>query len=186
MKVYKVVEDVNHYQALGPEDSEVIGSYLLDLFQGTPIGETWNAPKVFSLDPRLKEGDFWNFFSGSLCATPEATAKVYTFFEMAGEILPLLYKGREFSVLNITECVDTLDPDHSNWLLTEEGRRIFPTKYVFHDRFAESTLFKIPEGNSITIFVLERDGNPDKEFKAFVEREKMTGLLFELLWEDEA
>jgi hypothetical protein len=33
-----------------------------------------------------------------------------------GELLPLPYRGREFAVRNVTECIDALDPDASVWL----------------------------------------------------------------------
>jgi hypothetical protein len=47
-----------------------------------------------------------------------------------------------------------------------------------------SSLFKIPE-RPFTIYCWEEDRDQETEFKACVEKNKLKGLEFELVWTDE-
>jgi hypothetical protein len=83
----------------------------------------------------------------------------------------------------VTECVNCLDHDKCKWLKTKDGQRIYPTKFVFHpDRFVESSIFKIPEMRASSPLCVERENDPETEFKAAVEHHKLKGLTFKLLW----
>jgi hypothetical protein len=145
MKVFEVIPDSNHYQSLLPEDRQIWSRKELD-FDGTPRAAVWKPPPVFCLYPKLKKGDFLSLGAGRIVTTPQATEKVRTFFEMAGEILPLPYEGEEYSVLNITECINCLDADRSEWLVTATGvRALLKTPVFYPDRFTESSIFLIPE-----------------------------------------
>jgi len=114
----------------------------------------------------------------ALLANSRATEVVRTFFEMAGELLPIFYDGEEYTLLNVLECVNALDnkrTEKTTWI----------TKYYFHSsRFSESSIFKIPE-ETVSVLSLERDGCPECEFKACVEANGLTELIFEELWNSE-
>ena len=135
MKVYRLRNDVNRYQYFLPANIEddKAGVFLGDC---RPRAAMWRPPPVFILEPFHEAGDFYQFDRGALITSPRATVALYQHLVRAGELLPLFHEGREYTWLNITECINCLDQEHSEWLLTSEGARIYPIKYVFHrDRF---------------------------------------------------
>ncbi len=189
MKIYDVIPDVNRYKSLFPEDEAVSyqsayegGALYLDCLPK----ETWSPMPVFCLHPKKKTGDFFGFHVGTFVVPKDIAERAGGFFEMAGELLPVIYESQEYYMLNVTECVNSLNADKSGWLLTDTGQRALLQKYVFHkNRFTESSLFKIPETCRATLLTYERSGDPEEEFKAFVESEGLTGLLFKELWDSE-
>jgi hypothetical protein len=129
------------------------------------------------------------------------------FLQRAGELLPLEYNEEEFFVLNITECIDALDRSRSSWsepivfveadlagldevtrrgLLEEEVPPDLAVPYFDQERLGWQ-LFKIPETAMTDIYYWERslDG-PDEQFRAYCEREGLTGLGFEALYSVES
>ncbi len=106
---------------------------------------------------------------------PQASVeKVRYFMEDAGELLPVPYKTDTFDVLNVLRCVNF---------------RVSSEKVPGHLR-QESMEGKIPtsifrDTDRVYLYIAERIGDPDREFKAFVEREKMTGLSFREVWNSE-
>jgi hypothetical protein len=187
MKVFRVNFDVNRYQSLLPVD-EKIARPQLD-FDCTPRAESWHAPAMRVPNPALPAPDLWEPASAAIAAAPPALERVRTIFEMAGELLPLRIPGVDLTVLNVTCCVDALDEDRCTWIKTRDGRRIMPNRfaagsYVFHpDRFDEPTLFKIPQTRRTELLCLARDGDPEHELPAAVEKFALTGVGFILLWE---
>ena len=181
MKVYRVRHDVNNYQSLFTNDKQ-----FYDIrFDCTNKAATWNPPQMFVLEPLLKEGDFISLPGGAhLVVRQTGLSKVRRFFMEAGELLPISFQGQELTLLNITRCFNYLDHDHSLFLKTAQGVNVYPKKYVFYaDRWAECSLFKIPETRAGEVLTLEVASDPECEFKAAYEHYKMTGLKFELLWE---
>ena len=185
MKIYKVECDVNTYQSLYPEDDDVYNSETL-FFGGTPKASDWKPPKMYCDRPLLKRPDFWYIGPGVIVAGASAMDAVRTPFEMAGELLELPYDNEILTVLNVTECINALDHDASEWLMTADGQRAAPTRFAFHgNRIGESSLFKIPETRFAYVFCAEREADPEIEFKAAVEHHQLKGLVFEEVWSDE-
>ncbi len=183
-KVYRIVTDVNHYQYFFAEHEEEEVKLLTDCI---PRATTWEPPSVYVYNPRHKAGDFYSFHGCSLITNPRATAVLASFLEMAGELLPLPYNGQEYSLLNITECINCRDRERTTWLKDETGANVLPVQYVFHrNRFAESRLFKIPETYGGEILVVDLDQDPDEEFKSAVELAELEGLCFHELWSDQS
>lgn len=184
MKVFRVKKDVRHYQYFLTEREEDALMLIMDC---TPISDRWIPPPVFIFEPKLKAGDFFQFSSSVLITSPRATELLRTHLEMAGELLPLPYQGQEFTLLNITECINCLDYQNSEWVTDEQtGTALWLKKYAFHrHRFTESSLFKIPETSRSEILLVEGLHEPEEEFRAIVQREHLEGLIFEELWCDE-
>ncbi len=136
--------------------------------------------------PKLRHGNFYNFGGGFLTADGRATEALRTHFEMAGELLPLPYKGEIFTVLNVTECIDCLDHERTTWNVVRRNDKEIPVcidRYVFReDRLSESPLIKIPEENVSSIFLVEGHMDPDEEFREIVNRQGLEGLKFEEVW----
>lgn len=182
MKVYSVESDVNNYQWLIPEET---GEELLTLntFDCSSRHRFWTSPYVSSLDPNLEIGDFLHYHPSVLLASPDRFHLVRPFFMAAGELLPLWFKGDQFTLLNITNCVNALDDTNTEWLRAQDGSKVEIKRHAFNsDKLIGSSLFKIPETCKGTVLTWEKDGNPSNEFKAFVEANELKGLLFEPLW----
>ena len=113
--------------------------------------------------------------------------KVHHFLDPAGELLPLLYDGEKFWLFNCTECINAVNRDASEWYINPDtNKRAWVTKWAFHpERFTQS-VFSVPELSCSGILVSEECGDPKFEFKAFVESEGLTGLVFKELWDSEA
>lgn len=164
MKVYRIDEDVNHYQYLLPADASVWSTDRLT-FDGTPKAEHWVPPEVYVHKPKLKRGNFFGGIVGCLLHDGTAHEKLADLFAAAGEMLPLPHEGQMFHILNVTECINALNQQHTQWRASG-GVKISIEKYVFHpNRIGESTLFKIPETCRGEVLVAERTGDPEDEFK---------------------
>lgn len=181
MKVYRVQNDVNRYQYFLPQYEEDWDRLVMD---GTPKSDIWTPPPVYVYKPRHKSGDFYQFGAGMLITNPQATEVLRTHLEMAGELLPLPFEGQIFNVLNVTECINCLDQDKTQWTYGESGKtRVEITEYVFHpNRFSESPLFKIPETCRGEVLLVEGLYDPEDEFRYVVEQHGLEGLVFEELW----
>ena len=182
MRVYRVKNDVNHYQFFLPEHEDDCMELNMDC---TPQAETWTPPSVYIYMPRLREGDFYQFDSSILITSPKATDVLRTHLEMAGELLPLPYRGQTFTVLNVTECINCLNQDKTRWIYGEStGARIEIAEYAFYpNRFSESVLFKIPETCRGEVLLVEGlPGCEVEEFRYVVEQNGLEGLLFEEIW----
>jgi hypothetical protein len=151
---------------------------------GTSRKDEWVPPPVFILYPKRRRGSFFQFGSSVLITPPDVTYILQGHFEMAGELLPLPHEGEVFTVLNVTECINVLDHERTEWAINPEtGSKMRPVRYAFHPhRFTETTLFKIPETARAEIFVVEGLQDPEDEFRYVVEKEGLEGIIFEEVW----
>lgn len=185
MKIYRVRPDVNKFQYFMLEDQTLELSDMMT-FDGTPgKEETWVAPSVYIFKPKQKMGNFLALWgTDALVVDETALEQLRDLLEMSGELLPLPYKDRLYHVLNVTECVNVLDDQRTQWLY-EKGRPPIKT-YAFHkSRFTEAPLFKIPETCKSEILTFEGLKDADDEFKGRVERLGLKGLTFEEVWTDQ-
>lgn len=182
LRAYEVEWDVNNYQCFSwdlPQDTPAATYDALTMW-GAPMAERWNPPPVFIHRPKKKRGDFWGvgMGGGRLGIAPWALEEVRMFAEMAGELLSLPYKNQTFTVLNITECIECIDPERSESVDYGITRRKRITKPFFRaDRMCASTLFKSAH-NPLGFYCLEYSRDLEEEFKACVEHQKLTGLQF--------
>jgi hypothetical protein len=181
LKVYRLKSEVDRYQyflAQRREDEAKLVMY------GTPKAQRWQPPGVFIYEPNLKAGDFFNFGSSVLITSPEATDILGRYLHAAGELLPLPFEGLVYHVLNVTLCINALEPDSPGWVIGKStGRRISIRQYSFHaDRFPESDLFKIPETCKSEILYVEGGRAYEDSFRHAVEANGLRGLRFEEVW----
>jgi hypothetical protein len=180
MKVFQVGFDVDHFQSLATQKEAI----WLDIpFECAELLPNWKPPAMYVRNPAKPAPDLWFVgIESAIAATGSAFDHVQTQFEMAGECLPLPTQEQEFTLLNVTQCVNCLDHDRSQFLKAPDGRKLLPLKFAFHkNRFEESSIFKIPEMRGI-ILCLERDEDPDLELKAAVDEHRLKGLRFQQLW----
>lgn len=186
MKIYRIVADVNQYQGFSVDGDQVWQGDTLT-FDCTPKSSKWAAPSVYVLHPKLRRGNFFNLCPGTLVLDGQATDVLRDMLEMSGEMLPLSCKGEQFTVLNVTDCVNVLDETKTKWVYGKStGARIRIERYAFHPgRLTETPLFKIPETCKSEILTFEGLKDPDDEFKPRVERLGLKGLIFEEVWDSE-
>jgi hypothetical protein len=185
MKVYRVRPDVKNFQTLFPEDESLLSDFSL-ILDCTPRLAEWKAFGLYCFNPMQKKGDFSYMLPGSFIVREGVMEGISTFTEMAGEQLPMSLQGETQYLINVTECVNSLDQDKTIFTTDpDSGIRLGSIeKYSFYpNRFSESSLFKIPETRRTDVLTLERSMDPEEEFKAYVEENKLSGLVFELLWE---
>lgn len=188
MRVYRVQLDLNRFQFFAPEDQEVFKKQTL-VFDGTPRLENWTPPGVYIYQPKLRRGNFLGtgVGGGAFVCDERAREELQTHFEMSGELLPLPHKGEMFHIVNVTQCINALDEQRTEWVIGRETRaRIGIKRYAFHaDRVPDTPLFKIPETDKSEILTAEGRFDPEDEFKPTVEQLGLTGLIFEQIWTDE-
>ena len=182
MRVFRAEAHVNRYQYLLPSDSDAAGVYDFDCTSKAD----WIPPSVFSYEPLLREGDIWGYgmISSTWAVAPRAFEILKWLLSDAGEVLPLPFSNRRFALLNVTQCVNCLDQENTEWEFGETTHQpIRIERYAFHEeRMPESSIFKIPETRRGEILCYEGLKDPDDEFKTFVERHDITGVTFTELW----
>jgi hypothetical protein len=187
MTVFEIIVETDDFQYLVFADPKVEEEYDdLEIlkFDGSSMAEGWKSFEVKVHKPKLKKGDFFGFTVGTFGVSPQAMEKAAMFFEMAGELLPVHYKGEEYLLLNVTQCIDCVEEKSSTWLPLPSGQKVLKIPAFESERFEESSIFKIPQHPG-RIYCYEASKDPETEFKAFVEQEKMTGLSFRQIWTDE-
>ena len=185
MNVYRIVEDVNLCQSFCLEDESLWQTDSL-LFDCAKKKDSWNPPSVYVLNPKLKMGNFIYLIPGALICDQIATEALRDILEMSGELLPILHEGKEYTILNVTECVNALNQEKTEWKYSKRsGAKIGIAHYSFHmNRFPETSLFKIPETSRSEILTYSGLKDPEDEFITICQKQGLTGLLFEELWSD--
>jgi hypothetical protein len=179
-RVFRMGFDGDRYQYFAadrPEDPWVLR------FDGSSKEETWIPPPVYIPYPKHRAGAFYNANPSNLIATPEATERLNSHFSFAGELLPLPYKGTVFTLLNVTQCIDVLDHDRTEFNILPSGIKAGIERFAFlAHRFVETSLFKIPEFKGGEIFVLEGANDFEMEFREAVAAYGFEGLIFKEIW----
>jgi hypothetical protein len=89
---FEVDTDPDRFQYFLLEDGSVADRYEFD---GRPLSKVWRPPAVYSYQPRLPEGDFWNFGLGAFgevfAIRPESLDRheLRQYLASVGELLPL-------------------------------------------------------------------------------------------------
>ena len=185
MRIYRIEMDVNVYQRFYLDEASVINLPMWK-WDATPMADMWRPPAVYILHPKLKRGNFFGLAPGMVVADSVAVTAVGSFLEQSGELLPLPYKAETFHALNVTECIDSLDEDRTEWVYGKTtGAPIRIKQFAFRaNRLTETPLFKIPETCRTEIYTCEGLRDPEDEFKYMVDTLGLTGLLFQEVWRD--
>lgn len=180
MKVYRLRNDIDRYQYFLVEEESQALTLGTDC---APRLASWRPPRVFIYEPLHRPGALYNFSYDSPIFSSHATEVLRMFLEMAGELLPLPYEGEVYTLLNVTECINCLDHDRSEWRYVEGQRRGGIKCYMFHrTRFSESLIFKIPETHRSEVLVLDREDG--EGFVDAIQAHGLEGIDLELLWTD--
>jgi len=179
MKIYRIVNDVEKYQWIMPQnEKDLFDALSFDCF---PKKESWNPIEMYIFNSKKKKGNFYSLGGiGALVFDDNVLNVMRTFFEMAGEILPVFLNGTELYILNVLECVNALDEKKTIWNYYENQTRDGILKYAFHNkRFTESSIFKIPETSKTEILTYSGFKDPIEEFYSLYIQYAFEGLLFD-------
>jgi hypothetical protein len=155
-------------------------------FEGVPKID-WN-PAPMTPDPKsLPEPDVWNFGNGAFAVWAELLTKIPALeriLSCAGQLLPQPFKGKELTICNVLECVDCIDEEktlYANSVL----RKGVSLPFFVKSTLPISKLFKIPQAPT-QIFAWENSSSidPENDFKACVEKHKLTSIYFHPVWSE--
>jgi len=183
MKIHRAKADAKSYQWIMPSVQE---DDLLDLltFDCEAKSQFWVEANWYCFNPKQKKGNFYTLGSSSSFAFDKEVyeSNLFPLLEMAGEILPIQLGMETLYVMNILECVNTLNDEKTDWETYPDGSRRKISNYYFHnDRISESSLFKIPQTSKTEILTYSGVKDPEDEFKSLYEKLNFSGLIFERL-----
>jgi hypothetical protein len=182
MKIFKIKNDSNNIPRLIP----VVNRY--HKYNCESKIKDWGIYEVYNADPIKKMKNFFTIGTASALVFDEHTLEIcQTVFEMAGEILPIkVERGPDLYLLNVLECMNGINYDTTVWDYYNDGTKGRILKYGFHPErvLNEASIFKIPEDLKTNIFCYADVKNPDDEFYHLYHIHKLTGLIFEELYND--
>jgi hypothetical protein len=106
MKVYEVLPVGDKFKALDVDatgyatDGAYDAAFDLLEFRGKSK-KPWRAPKMHFRNPLKPDPDFWMLV-------------VYSFLEMAGEMLPLSVNDKKLTICNVLQVYDCVDKSEAN------------------------------------------------------------------------
>jgi hypothetical protein len=155
-------------------------------FEGVPKTD-WNPAPMAPYPKSLQEPDVWSFFNGAFAVWTELLNKIPALEQIlnrAGQLLPQPFKGKELTICNILECVDCIDEEKTLYARSDVRKGISRPFFV-KSALPKSTLFKIPQAPT-DVFAWEDSSstNPETEFKACVEKHKLTSIYFRPVWSE--
>jgi hypothetical protein len=181
LKVYRVGVATQRYQFFESDKLEFRETFWK--IHCEELGNLWKPPPVYVFNPKKKEGHFVGFLGGRVFAVTQETMKSFgklqTFFEQSGELLPFTHKSRQFFAFNCTNCLNALDEDktvYSSGRASIDRYAFLPTRFHF-------SLLTVPDSREL--LAVEGLSAREDEFKGYVEKGKLTGLLFEEVWKGE-
>ena len=148
----------------------------------------WHTLELRLDKPKLPHADFPGFDYPSLVCGERAMAAVGDILRSTGDLFPVTLRGAKgaYQLHHISgKTPGLLDGQGTTWR-DVAGERCLLAPAFRGDRIGpEIMLFKIPEDHGLTIYCVERTGKAnDAEFKALVEKSRLTGLRFNLVWTD--
>jgi hypothetical protein len=147
----------------------------------------WNPAPMEPWPKKLPEPDIWYFDNGAFAVWAELLKKIPALeriLNRAGQLLPQPFKGKELVICNILECVNCIDEEKTQYPIPGTRRGV-PIPYFVTSALPKSALFKIPQAPT-QIFAWEDSNSidPENDFKACVEKHKLTSIYFRPAWSE--
>jgi len=181
VKIWKLGRDVDNYESLAWGDNEFdIDLNYIQSFNGDSKEKNWIP---IHLKRMSEDIEFSN--------TPGLSAHIPVFDKKAvdvvreylignAEILPVLCGDKEFYIINVTNVMDCIDYELSEYKTFRDGVRIMRfIKYVFiEDKVENVHIFKIKDESLRSPFVSDA-------FRQKIIDSDLTGFKFELVWDSD-
>ncbi len=177
MRVYELLADVDHYQALDIADG---GLYdFAARFEGIPLHGKVNKPRLVPFLEELPKGDFPSLSGNVPVFSRRAVEALHDMLTPNGELLSVVCDNDEYFIYNVTRLIDALDEPNCEVARFDDGRIFDIETYSFYaGRLRNETIFKLTQFRSGTAYVTS----------SFMERVKSAGLkgfYFRLVWSDD-
>lgn len=178
-----------HYQALALADPALLTTSAWH-FDSTSKASIWEPAELVCLDNQKPEPDFWwieRIPTVFVCDERVLNDVPVLWEEGICEPLPVRCSGRTLWLCNVTEngCWDALDVERCVWSSGTPSVGL-PSQYTFlSDRLIFTTVLTVPETCELELYVSADYDDPIYEFKAKVEEEGLTGLVFEEIWHED-
>ena len=173
--VYKIRknDETQHFLPEDPADREKLMSACVSK------SEAWTPVRVYNAMPLLARTDFYQWDEGYLIASAAALSCLGGFFAEAGEVLPVDNDGETYWLVNVLNCVDCLEHEHTEFDQFNLVRRAS----FLRSCLPGPGLFKIPETRSTAVYVLvDCTADETQDFKGEVERAGLMGIRFVEVW----
>lgn len=179
MKIWKLKSEVDKYNNLEPVKDFSVEEYWR--FDGHELKRGWKPLAVQRMEPEKKL---------PLSDTPGFTIPVFSkralailqpYLQDSAEILEFVFDEGDYYGINVIAVLDVVDYEKAKYINFNNSNRIMVfTKYAFKecDKLKIHHIFKIVDEPRRGPFVSE-------EFKEAVEKNKLTGFKFELVWDSE-
>jgi hypothetical protein len=195
VRIFEINVDIGRAQWAMPTDSKFVLNGGL-VFDGRPRMENWDPPEFYIQNPLTEKSDFYHIGSGCFAFSENIRQNIEAMdsLEMAGEFLPIrLETGENLYILNVTECINALDKNRSEYSIVWDAEKNAQVKgsvrrcVFLSDRLSGSPIFKIPELARAKVLTVQ--GWSGLECDSFIdvyEKQNFTGLLFDEMWKDES
>lgn len=180
MKIWKLSFELDKYDNLKPKpwwNGEQIKS-----FDGRGQYGNWSVTEIERLEPEkgLPLSNAPGFFSHIPVFDEKAVIVLKRFIDGNAEILPLKSDEGAFYAINVTNVLDGINYDKSQYKTYPNSNKIMRfIQYSFiKDKVLNQDLFKFIQELLKNVFVSD-------DFRNTVMRNGLTGFKFDLLWESE-
>lgn len=180
MKVWKVLFCTDNYDHLKPVKGIDIDE--IQTYDGRKKMADWQPIEVVKLEPEknMELSNAPRLFTSLPAFDSVAKSVLENCCEEAVEFLPLISSYGDFWAVNVVRVLDCIDYEKAEYKkFKHSGKIMLFTKYAFKTEIImKENIFKIIEQPLSSFFVSD-------EFKRLVEKNNLTGFLFELAWDSE-
>lgn len=185
MKIWKLDFDVNKYHMLTFVDRTNLLEKI-EYFNGENRISNWEPIRIKKVEKRGAKGA--NAFGGDIympIVDNKVLDSISDLIYCSTEILPIIFEDDDydkdgFSIINVTEALDCIDYEKSEWI-----------KYDHNDEILRFTKLRFKKDMLKGKHIFRAIGNPysqnfvSDEFKERIEQNDLKGFEFELVWDSD-
>jgi hypothetical protein len=184
MRIYNIVFEVDDYNSLLVKDKNLLKTKLLSM-GGLSRKKEWPTSLETVIDNITEPApNIYCCEATNMLLTNSSLEQLKDALPDNVELLPVNWLGNSGYITNVVGYADCLDTDKTEWLVDDStGKKLFVDKFAFiKEKVPKNTIFKIKD-ECFDIFCSESDSSK-QGFKNIVEKLNLTGISFELIWED--
>ena len=181
MKIWEIRFIDDNYDALEPKNDWNYDE--ITKFDGRELLNNWKLLELVKCYPEKNNplNDAPTFLSGVPLVNNRTKKVIKELIGDAVEFLPTSYENKnEFWIVNVTNVLDCINYNKAEpKRYSNNGRVMYFNRYsFFEDKVKNQDIFKIVECPRSYVFVSDK-------FKDIIEKNKITGFTFTLVWDSE-
>lgn len=178
MKIWELCADVDGFDGFTlVENSKKLE--LIDMFNGTKLAKIWTPMIVKYINGRnikgkpKRKGDLSHFLAGAYIVNSIFVDELKGYVEDHAEFLPLIYKNKEYYLMNVTTIINCINHDKSEFEYSPStGEVMWCKRYSFIEECLEGIhLFRTAEFPRASIFISD-------ELKRRISESRLEGIRF--------